>query len=232
MKSNKKTITLGLSGATGRMGKAVNALVRKKNSNFKLVHNTPPLDFNQWRAHNIQGVIDFSAPLVFSEALKWCVKNKKPFVSGTTALSPAHKRLLKTSAKKIPIFYEENMSWGIWQIKKWIETLSNPPLNIVLQDIHHKNKKDKPSGTALKLKRHFAPSIKNRLKVVSYRRGQEFGTHRLLFKADEEQVLLEHVALSRKLFAGGALKALRWLVAQKTPGLYCFEDLYKDKKIK
>ena len=103
--------------------------------------------------------------------------------------------------------------------------MSHPPARLLLEDIHHKNKKDKPSGTALKLQRSFPPFAQKILKIKSVRTGEEFGTHRICFKTAEEEVLLEHKALSRKLFAGGALKALKWLV-KKPPGLYCFDDLY------
>ncbi len=208
------------------MGKAVQDLVRKKNSGFMLKATAPPLQaFNKWEEEIINGVIDFSSPVLFGGALKWCLSNKKPFVSGTTALSSVQKRQMKSASKKIPIFYEENMSWGIWQIKNWIKSVSGPIDNILLEDIHHKNKKDKPSGTALKLQKNFPVSMGKRLKIKSVRKGKEFGTHRILFKSPEEVVLLEHKALSRHLFAGGALQALKWLV-KKPPGFYSFEHIY------
>ena len=96
---------------------------------------------------------------------------------------------------------------------------------IFLQDIHHKNKKDRPSGTALKLKSRFPSALKSKLKIKSQRVGEVFGTHRILIKNLEEEVLLEHKALSRKLFAGGALKALKWLL-KKPAGLYSYKDFF------
>ena len=226
----KKTsvkIGVGLSGASGRMGRAVRELIKKKNSGFMLMAQAPPLlAFDLWDKKKITGVIDFSSPELFSGALQWSLKNKKPFVSGTTALSIAHKRQLKSASKKIPVFYEENMSWGIWQIKKWINNVSEQASDILLEDIHHKNKKDKPSGTALKLQKNFPSFAQKKLKVKSLRKGREFGTHRIYFKGSEEVILLEHRALSRGLFAGGALRALKWLL-RKPPGFYSFEDLYR-----
>ncbi|MDE0120081.1 MAG: hypothetical protein OXM55_08770 [Bdellovibrionales bacterium] len=223
---NKK-ISIGLSGATGRMGKAVKELVYKKNSGFSLVEEAPPLSgFEQWNKKKVQGVVDFSSPVLFDLALKWCLFNNRPLVSGTTALSNKQKNNLKKAGKKIPVFYEENMSWGIWQIKQWIRTLSVPNYDLLLEDIHHKDKKDKPSGTALKLEKQFPAVARKKLKVISFRKGREFGTHRLIFKGPQEQVLLEHKALSRQLFAEGALKALKWLI-KKSPGLYSFEDMYR-----
>ena len=223
---------MGLSGASGRMGRAVKELIKKKNSGFVLSASVPSVSsfapvfsFDSWDEKKISGVVDFSAPDLFSAALRWCLENRKPFVSGTTALSEAQKRLLKTASKTIPVFYEENMSWGIWQIKSWIHNLSRYTSDILLEDIHHKNKKDKPSGTALKLQKNFPPFAQKKLKIKSIRKGREFGTHRIVFKGSEELVVLEHKALSRRLFAGGALKALKWVIKQP-PGFYSFEDLY------
>lgn len=229
MRKKKKIsteITVGLSGASGRMGRTVKELIKKKNSGFVLAAQAPPLlAFDLWDKKRIKGVIDFSSPELFSVALYWSLKNKIPFVSGTTALGAIHKRQLKSASKKIPVFYEENMSWGIWQIKKWINNVSEQASDILLEDIHHKNKKDKPSGTALKLQKNFPGFARKKLKIKSIRKGREFGTHRIYFKGSEEVVLLEHKALSRRLFAGGALRALKWLV-KKPAGFYSFEDLY------
>lgn len=234
-------IKVGLSGASGRMGQAVKELIQIKNSGFVLTSEMPLFSvehkrgskalkagFDKWDFRQITGVIDFSSPELFSKALKWCLSNKKPFVSGTTALNATQKKHLNQASKKIPVFYEENMSWGIWQIKKWIQKLSNQASDILLEDIHHKNKKDKPSGTALKLKKHLPAFAQKKLKIKSFRKGEEFGYHRFVFSGEEEQVILEHKALSRRLFAGGALKALNWLV-KKPSGFYSFEDLYKEK---
>ena len=232
MKTQRKSsvpmkIKVGLSGSSGRMGRAVKELIEKRNSGFKLVAQAPPLKtFDGWDKKQVEGVIDFSSPELFKLALKWSLENKKPFVSGTTALSASHKKLLYLASKKIPVFYEENMSWGIWQIKQWINNVSEQSSDILLEDIHHKNKKDKPSGTALKLQKNFPVFARKKLKIKSIRKGKEFGTHRIYFKGSEEVVLLEHKALSRHLFAGGALKALKWLV-KKPPGFYSFEDLYR-----
>lgn len=224
--SLSQKINVALSGASGRMGQAVTELIKKKNSGFSLVATVSLLpSFSKWDQKKIKGVIDFSAPELFSLTLKWCLENKKPFVSGTTALNVSQKGSLKKASRKIPVFYEENMSWGIWQIKQWINIVSQQASEILLEDIHHKNKKDKPSGTALKLQKYFPSHAKKILKIKSIRKGDVFGTHRICFKNKQEEVLLEHKALSRLLFAAGALKALKWLI-KKPPGLYSFDDLY------
>ena len=104
MKSKTLKINVALSGASGRMGGAVRELIRKKNSGFFLAAESPPLSaVKKWDEKKIKGVIDFSAPELFSRTLKWCVENKKPFVSGTTALSPSQKKFLKSASRKIPV---------------------------------------------------------------------------------------------------------------------------------
>lgn len=226
MKSGK-TIYLALSGASGKMGRAVGDLAKTPALKVRVRATAPPVrNLNHWQASLITGVIDFSSPPLFEKTLQWCIKNNKPFVSGTTALSPSQKRRLKAGSKKIPLFYEENMSWGIWQIRKWIKNFYPVEgLQWSLEDIHHKYKKDAPSGTALKLRAEFPPGVQKKLKVISHRRGREFGTHRLVFEGFEETIKIEHQALNRKLFARGALTALRWLI-HRPPGLYTLDDLY------
>ena len=242
MKRQNKKIRVGLSGASGRMGGAVKAVIKQKNSGFLLSFSAPPKQttytnnlqtlksfFIDWDKTKIDGVVDFSSPELFSLALDWCVTHKKAFVSGSTGLKAGHKRKIKQATKKIPIFYEENMSWGIWRIKHWIKEVSGKEADkVLLKDIHHKNKKDKPSGTALKLKKNFSLTVQKKLKIQSFRVGDEFGTHQIIFQNPDETVSLEHKALSRNLFAGGALKALKFLM-NKPPGLYSFEDLYKKR---
>ena len=223
---NKNPVGVGLSGDSGRMGSAVQDLIKKRGSGFRVEAKASlGAHFVSWPSRKIKGVIDFSAPVLFSQILSWCVKNKKPFVSGTTALSVAQKRALKKASKKIPIFYEENFSWGIWQITRWMQEASDSGGKILLEDLHHKNKKDRPSGTALKLKKNMPNLLQKKLKIKSFRVGQVSGTHRIIFQNKEEVVLVEHKALSRHLFARGALKALKWLIKQDA-GLYSFEDLY------
>ena len=239
-----KMIYLGLSGATGRMGRAVQAAVRQKKSGF-VIQATWPLQntgkatglnkideviLNGNYMKSIDAVIDFSAPKLLEWTLKQCVLHKVPLVSGTTGLTWQQNRYLKAAAKKIPVFYEANMSWGIWLIKNWIKNILHPSkLAILIEDIHHKNKKDKPSGTALQLMQSFSPARQKAMQVKSLRKGQEFGTHRVHFKAEDEILTIEHQALNRSLFAKGALRIIPWLILQK-PGFYCLDNYFKELK--
>lgn len=212
------------------MGKSIKAVV-KKSARIKITatanqKHTP----KNWKAKDIDGVIDFSLPALFSQSLAWSVKNKKAFVSGTTALSPTQKQALKKASQTIPVFYGENMSGGIFLFSKWLKELFNEEVDILIEDIHHKNKKDKPSGTALRLKQSLPNFLKKKVKIKSLRKGQEFGTHRLIVKSSEEILSLEHQALNRELFAKGALQALLFILKKKK-GYYEPVDLYAQGKL-
>ena len=217
---------VALSGSTGRMGRALRELIENTRG-FQITAeahgNCLP---SSWEPKNLDGVIDFSLPPLFSETLAWCAAHKKPLVSGTTGLTAKQKKTLQQSARKIPICYATNMSWGIWLVKNWVKTLSPPSsFQILLEDIHHKNKKDQPSGTALSLKASFPPSLKKKVEVTSERRGREFGTHRIILRGEEEEILLQHKAFNRQVFAKGALRALKWLNG-RPPKLYSMDDIY------
>ena len=175
-------------------------------------------------------MIDFSAPDFFSLSLDWSLRHKKAFVSGTTGLKLKQKQELKKAGKQIPVFYSENMSPGIFLMSQWIQALFNPELQILLEDLHHKDKKDKPSGTALRLKDNLPAFLHKNLKIKSYRRGKEFGTHRLSLKNKEEVLTLEHRALNRELFSKGALNALLFILNKK-PACYDLNQLYTQKKL-
>ena len=216
---------IALSGSTGKMGQAIEALVKSRPQMEVTARSHTKHSPWSWNPEVIHGVIDFSLPPLFRETSLWCEKHKKPLVSGTTGLTEWEFQELKRMSSVIPLFYGENMSWGIWQMGLWISSLKGALPEAVLKDIHHKNKKDSPSGTALRLKKLFPKPFKDKLKIVSVREGEEFGTHKVELKTPWETLILEHNALSREVFAEGALKALEWLI-QKPPGLYGPEHLY------
>ena len=220
---------MALSGSTGRMGRALRELIESARG-FQITEEAHrKCSPSSWDPKRLDGVIDFSLPPLFSETLSWCVIHRKPLVSGTTGLTAKQKKCLQQAAQKIPICYAANMSWGIWLIKNWVKTLSPPSsFQILLEDIHHKNKKDQPSGTALSLKASFSPSLRRKVQVTSERRGREFGVHRIILRGDEEEILIQHRAFNRQVFARGALRALKWLKG-RPPKLYSLEDIYELK---
>ena len=230
MGERNKIIQIALSGDRGRMGKSLKKLIKK--SVFMKVTAGANRDHSpkSWKASQIDAVIDFSLPDLFVQSLSWSVRNKKPFVSGTTGLGLSQKRALKKAGKTIPVFYGENMSGGIFLLTEWLKNLFNEEVGILIEDIHHKDKKDKPSGTALRLEKSLPPFLKEKVKIKSLRRGREFGTHRILIKSSEEVLVLEHRALNRELFAKGALQAL-FFILKKKKGFYEPFHLYGCEKL-
>ncbi len=223
-------IRIALSGDRGRMGRSLKSLIHKS-SLMKVTAGANRDDsLSHWKAHQIDGVIDFSLPGLFTQSLNWSVKNKKPFVSGTTGLSTSQKKALQKASQTIPVFYGENMSGGIFLLTKWLTNLFNEEVQIHIEDVHHKNKKDKPSGTALRLKNSLPSFLKKKVRIKSIRKGNEFGAHRILVKSSEENLLLEHRALNRNLFAKGALQALLFILKKKK-GYYDPSDLYSHGKL-
>ena len=227
---NKKRIRIALSGDRGRMGKSLKRLIEKSKALKVSAKANRDLSPKHWTASQIEGVIDFSLPELFSQSLKWAAQNKKPFVSGTTGLSPSQKKALKRASKKIPVFYGENMSGGVFLLTKWLQDLVHKEVKIVIEDIHHRHKKDKPSGTALKLEKSLPFFLRKKTKIKSLRKGKEFGTHRVLIQSSEEILSLTHQALNRDLFAKGALQALLFLLKKKK-GYYEPSDLYLQKNL-
>lgn len=223
MRQRKKLIRAALSGDRGKMGKSLKKLIKKSGLIEATAGANTENSPKKWPAGKIDGVIDFSLPPLFSQSLAWALKNKKPFVSGTTGLSARQKRALKKASQSIPVFYGENMSGGLFLLTQWLKGLFDA--SVLIEDIHHKNKKDRPSGTALRLKNSLPVFLKDKARIKSYRRGKEFGTHRLTIKTGEEILILEHQALSRELFAKGALRALLFILKKKK-GYYGPSDLY------
>ena len=223
-------IRIALSGDRGRMGRSLERLIKKSKSlktTEKANRKTNP---KSWNPSQVDGVIDFSLPELFIQSLKWSVENKKPFVSGTTGLSDAYKKALKKAGQRIPVFYGENMSGGIFLLTECLKNLFNEDARILIEDLHHKNKKDKPSGTALRLKNSLPTFLKKKLRIKSLRKGKEFGTHRILIQSPEEVLTLEHRALNRAVFSKGALQALLFILKNKK-GYYTPSDLYKSGKL-
>ena len=266
---------IALSGASGRMGAALQALIKNRPGTAVSAAANRFHSLSEWKPLKIDGVIDFSLPPLFREAACWCEKHGKPFVSGTTGLALSDRDLLKRISRTVPVFYGENMSWGVFQTGRWIsalpEPLAEPPAigegsasgsasdsasgsgkegagkaaaapasektapvatvpitAVLLKDIHHKGKKDSPSGTALRLLNLFPPGLRKLVKIQSVREGETFGTHRIEIQAAGEKLILEHQALSREVFAEGALTALSWL-AERPPGFYTPENLYDSR---
>ncbi|MBP5255236.1 MAG: 4-hydroxy-tetrahydrodipicolinate reductase, partial [Lachnospiraceae bacterium] len=149
---------------------------------------------------------------------------------------------VEDAAKKIPVFYSANMSLGIALLKKLAKEAAAmfPGADIEIVEMHHRNKLDAPSGTALAIadavktvrtdasyvcgRSGFGKRTDSEIGIHAVRMGSEVGTHEVFFSTGNETVVLRHEAKDRGLFADGALSAAVWLAGQG-PGLYGMEDL-------
>ncbi len=222
-------------GINGKMGNILYDLIAKdseieticgvdiqNNKNYKI-----PI-YNNFKniKEKIDIIIDFSSPTVLKEELEFAIKNKTPVVIATTGLSENENNFIKRCSNQIPIFYSANFSLGIFIINKLIKQAKEflgQEFDVEIIEKHHKLKKDKPSGTALMLAKSV--SLKNDYPVIhSVRAGNIVGEHEIIFAGTDEIISFKHTALSKQVFALGAIKACKFILS-KTSGLYSMEDL-------
>ena len=257
-----KKINLAITGCMGRMGQQI-IKSTKLDKNFNLITITESKKINK----KINGIkislntkeafkkadliIDFTIPKCTLEVLKIAVKLKKKVVIGTTGFTKSEENLIKKFSKKIPILKAGNMSLGINLLMYLTEIASGALEKKFLSkifEVHHKHKKDYPSGTALMLGRGIAiGKNKNfynllgkkflnkktfpygsKINFNSIRKGEVIGEHEVRFSSGKEIITLNHEAFDRALYSEGALSAARWLINKK-PGLYSMRDLMNFK---
>ena len=253
-----KKINLAITGCMGRMGQQL-IKSSKSDKNFKLVSLTenrvinkkisgvrPDLNTeNAFKKANV--IIDFTIPKCTLEVLKIASKLKKRVVIGTTGFSKKEENLIKKYSKKISILKAGNMSLGINLLMYLTEIASKSLGNNFLSkifEVHHKHKKDHPSGTALMLGKGIAlGKNKDLSKIIgkkyfnkksfpfgkkinfnSIRKGEIIGEHEIKFSSGKEIITLNHEAFDRTLYSDGALTAAKWLT-NKRAGLYSMRDL-------
>lgn len=175
-------------------------------------------------------VIDFSTPKSSLNYARIAAETGKPLVIGTTGFSKKQLQQISRNARKAPILIAYNMSLGIAAIaaalKLWNLILKkNYQLHIT--DIHHKDKRDKPSGTALLLAQSTGLEEKN-IKFQSIRKGRVVGEHHVVLSNPKEYIKITHCAKDRSLFSEGALLAARWLSKQKV-NLYSLKDMVQEQ---
>ena len=257
-----KKINLAITGCMGRMGQQL-IKTSKANKNFKLVSLTENKIINKkimgirpnlntettFKKANI--IIDFTVPKCTLEVLKIAVKLKKKVVIGTTGFTKREENIIKKYSRKISILKAGNMSLGV-NLLMYLTEIASKSLNSnflsKVFEIHHKYKKDHPSGTALMLGKGIAVG-KNKdfyrligkkylnkksfpygkkINFNSLRKGSVIGKHEVSFSSGKEIVSLNHESFNRALFAEGALTAARWIINKK-PGLYSMRNVLNFK---
>jgi len=253
-----KKINLTITGCIGRMGQQL-IKSSKSNNNFKLVSLTENIKINKKFSgirpepntekafEKTDIIIDFTIPKCTIEVLKIASKLKKRVVIGTTGFTQKEDKLIKNYSKKIPILKAGNMSLGVNLLMYLTEIASKSLGNNYLSkifEIHHKHKKDYPSGTALMLGKGIADGKKKdlyrligkkflnkknfpygkKINFNSIRKSEIIGEHEVKFSSGKEIITLNHEAFDRTLYSDGALTAAKWLMKKK-PGLYTMRNM-------
>ena len=207
-----------INGSSGKMGQAVSDKLQKDN----FVETNRIMDCDV--------VIDFSHPDSVNEIIDKCVLNDKPLIIGTTGLSDEHLKVVNKACGAIPIVYASNFSNGILNLKKSISYFlrnSIEEYHCEIEEVHHDQKKDFPSGTAVDIREFINQNDKKKLvkslKTISLREGDIFGIHKVIFKNDNKYLEFEHEALSREVFVTGALSAARKII-ELSPNLYSIDE--------
>jgi len=250
-------VKVGVLGANGRVGKLlIDDLKTTKNINLSSVFVRNSLDFSidpsvlvttdiKSFLNACDVVIDFSLPEACESLLEACLVTPKALVIGTTGLNTHQLNLLKQASENMPILYATNMSLGVALLNKLVYQASAAleGFDIEIVEMHHRHKKDAPSGTALTLAESAAAGrdlnldkvrisgrdgnigqrSKDEIAVMALRGGDIVGRHTVGFYNDGEFIELNHTATSRNTFSKGALRAASWL-ADKEAGLYTISD--------
>ncbi|MBA3606893.1 MAG: 4-hydroxy-tetrahydrodipicolinate reductase [Chthoniobacterales bacterium] len=216
-----------LIGAKGRMGKAV-AAAAGKDPVLTIAREIGRGDALEAALDDCEVVIDFSLAQATEAVCRACAAKGKPLVLGTTGHSAAQKALIASAAEKIPLVYAANFSVGVnalFSLARRASELLGKEFDVEVVELHHRTKKDAPSGTAKRLleilQEERGPA---EIPAHAVRAGDIVGEHTVLFAGPGERLELTHRAASRETFAVGALRAARWVVGRPA-GLYSMENV-------
>ncbi|MFT8736670.1 MAG: 4-hydroxy-tetrahydrodipicolinate reductase [Zymomonas mobilis] len=250
--TEESSVKIGLIGAAGRMGNAIQEAAKQQNNHLSGGIGRHGAEFGSCNdskalAEASDVLIDFSAATALKENLDAALYYKKPIVIGTTGLNDADQQLIKQASSQIPVILAANTSLGVNMLAALVEQAAaklGDDWDIEIVEMHHRHKKDAPSGTALLLGRAAAkgrgqnlddiadlqrcPATEPRkigsIGFASLRGGSVAGDHMVVFANEGERIELGHRAESRIIFARGALKAALWL-ADQSAGLYQMKDV-------
>ncbi len=193
-------------------------------------------------------LVDFSAPAALDASLERAIAANVPLLVGTTGLQPEHHAKIEAAARQVAIIHAPNTSLGINLLRQLVEEATSRlgrDWDIEILEMHHRDKMDAPSGTALmlgqaaakgrgatlqelsrfdRISEHPHAREPGTIGYASIRGGSIAGEHVVILAADGERIELGHRADSRKIFARGALAAVRFLVG-KPAGLYTMRDV-------
>ena len=238
---------IAIVGAAGRMGQMLVKLARES-KDLEVVAQIDVADgfAREWPA-GTEAVIDFSFHTAVPPSIEKAAAQGIAYVIGTTGLSDAEQAVVDAAAKKIPVVQSGNYSLGVNLLLNLVKTAAKvlgPEYDVEVVEMHHKHKKDAPSGTALMLAKAAAigrgaefddvavfgrkgiigERPEGEIAVHALRGGSVVGDHTVMFAGDVERVEITHKAQSREAFAAGALRAAQW-AAGRAPGMYTMRDV-------
>lgn len=263
------TTRIGVCGAAGRMGKtilevchetenvSIGAAIEYKGSSMIGVDageqagigniGVPISDDINNVVDQFDVLIDFTLAASVPDNVEKCRAAGKKMVIGTTGLSDEQKKIISAAANEIAIVFAPNMSIGVNLCFKLLEMAANvigEDADIEILEAHHREKKDAPSGTSLRMGEVIAKTLGRNLeecaiygregitgprdkKTIGFetiRAGDIVGEHTIMFATSGERVEISHKATSRKTFASGAVRAAHWVAAKKS-GLFDMQDV-------
>lgn len=250
-------IDILLSGANGRMGQVLQTMIAEQ-PEMRVAAGVDreafEADFPTYRSiedcqTNADVVIDFSHYSAVPAVLEYCGDKKIPVVVATTGLTDEIHEQIQRTAEETAVFFSANMSLGINLLAKAIREITpvlEEDFNIEIVEKHHNQKKDSPSGTALLLADAVNDAVEEKKTYIYGRHGNDLenplselgihavrggtipGEHTVIYAGPDEVIELNHLALSRNVFANGAVKAAKY-ISNKTTGLYDMEKLIDEK---
>ena len=237
---------IAIVGAAGRMGKMLVSLAN--GTDLEVVSKVDVAEgYDRDWTPDVEGVIDFSYHTAVPAAIRKAADDGLAYVIGTTGLTPDEQAVVDEAAKKIPVVQSGNYSLGVnllLELVKKAAKVLGPEYDVEVVEMHHRHKKDAPSGTALMLAKSAAEGRgvslddkavfgrkgdigerpEGEIAIHALRGGSVVGDHTVMFAGDVERVELTHKAQSREAFAAGAIAAAKWAVG-RAPGAYDMRDV-------
>ena len=237
---------IAILGAAGRMGRMLSDMA--PGACLEVVSRVDVADGydREWRPET-EGVVDFSHHTAVPAAIARAAAAGIPYVIGTTGLTPSEQAAVDAAARQIPVVQSGNYSLGVNLLLELVKRASSAlgaAYDIEVVEMHHRHKKDAPSGTALMLARAAAEGRgadldscavygrkgdvgerpRGEIAIHALRGGSVVGDHTVMFAGDVERVELTHRAQSREAFAAGALAALKW-ARGRAPRIYTMRSV-------
>jgi 4-hydroxy-tetrahydrodipicolinate reductase len=236
---------IGIIGSEGRMGHALAEAIAA--AGHELAGGVDQGGDAATLARKSEVLVDFSSPAALEDSLDAAVAAGIPIVVGTTGLEERHHWLIDEAAKSVPVLQTGNTSLGVNLLAHLVEEAASrlgEDWDIEIVETHHRHKVDAPSGTALLLGQAAARGRgidlaassergrdgitgargKGRIGFASLRGGTVAGDHTVYLLADNERLVLSHLAENRGIFAKGAVRAAEWLIGRPA-GRYAMKDV-------